>query len=124
VAAEAMLDSRLLFGTAEAAQDGWSRSLGEAASAVLLPVLAPESLLMGLVWAGSALILGAVLRGRMVALELLAVLVWAAGLVAVHGALAGNAPDPAAGPLAAVLVAIVLGALWARTTRFARPAPG
>src|SRR5918994_4562271 len=47
-----------------------------------------------------------------------------AGLVALHGALAGDAPDPAAGPLAAALVAIVLGALWARTTRFARPAPG
>jgi hypothetical protein len=124
VAAEAMLDSRLLFGTAEAAPDGWSRSLGDAASAVLLPVLAPESLVMALVWSGSAVILGAVLRGRVVALELLAVLVWAAGLVALHGALAGDAPDPAAGPLAAALVAIVLGAMWARTTRFARPAPG
>jgi eukaryotic-like serine/threonine-protein kinase len=124
VAAEAILDSRLLFGTAEGAPGGWSESPGEAATAVLAPVLAPESLLMALVWTGGAVTLGAVIRGRVLALELLAVLLWAAGVVALHGALAGEAPDPAAGPLAAALVAIVVGAMWVRTARHAGTPPG
>jgi hypothetical protein len=123
VVAEAILDTRLLFGTAEAAPDGWSSSLGEAASGVLAPVLAPESLLVALVWAGGAVVLGALIRGRMVALELLAVLVWAAGIVALHGALAGEGHEPAAGPLAAALVAVALATLWARRTGLSPPPP-
>jgi hypothetical protein len=123
VAAEAILDTRLLFGTAEAAPDGWSSSLGEAASGVLAPVLAPESLLVALVWAGGAVVLGALIRGRMVALELLAVLVWAAGIVALHGVLAGEGHEPAAGPLAAALVAVALATLWARRTGLSPPPP-
>jgi hypothetical protein len=122
VAAEAILDVRLLFGT-EAAPGGWSDSVGEAASGVLLPMLAPDAVLVALVWAAGAVILGALIRGRIVALELLAVLVWAAGVVALHGVLAGEAPEPAAGPLAAALVAVVLTTLWARWTRASRPAP-
>jgi eukaryotic-like serine/threonine-protein kinase len=124
VATEAIVGSRLLFATADAAPAGWSRSVGEAASSVLLPVISPESLLVALVWAGGAVVLGALIRGRMVALELLAVLVWAAGLVALHGALARGAHEPAAAPLTAALVAVALGTLWARSTRGSRPAPG
>jgi hypothetical protein len=52
------------------------------------------------------------------------VLVWAAGLVAVHGALATGGHEPPAGPVAAALVAIALATLWARWTRGSRPAPG
>jgi len=123
-AAEAITGSRLLFGTADAAPAGWSRSAGEAASGVLLPVISPESLLVAAVWACCAVVLGALIRGRMVALELLAVLVWAAGVVAVHGALATAGHEPAAGPVAVALVAVALAALWARWTRGSRPAPG
>ena len=64
--------------------------------------------------------LGALIRARMVALELLAVLVWAAGLVALHGALAGEGHEPAAGPLAAALVAVAVATLWARPDAVSR----
>ena len=123
VAAEAVTGSRLLFETAEPAPDGWSGSIGAAATHVLAPVLAPESLLVGAVWVVGAVVLGALIRGRIVALELLGVLVWAAGLVALHGALAPGVPEPAAGPLAAALIAVAAAALWARTTRGSARAP-
>jgi eukaryotic-like serine/threonine-protein kinase len=117
VAAEAVTGSRLLFETAEPAPDGWSGSIGGAATHVLAPILAPESLLVGAVWIAGAVVLGALIRGRIVALELLGVLVWAAGLVAFHDALAPGVPEPAAGPLVAALFAVAAAALWARTTR-------
>ena len=119
VAAEAIFDSRLLFGT-DPAPDGWAASLGDAATGVLLPILAPESILVGVVWVGAAALLGALLRGRLVALELLAVIVWAAGLVALHGALARGGPEPATGPLTVALVAVAVAALWARSGRGSR----
>jgi hypothetical protein len=123
VAAEAVTGSRLLFESAESAPDGWSGSLGAAATHVLAPILAPESLLVCAVWVVGAVVLGVLIRGRIVALELLGVLVWAAGLVALHGALAPGVPEPAAGPLAAALIAIAGVALWARTTRGSARAP-
>jgi hypothetical protein len=123
VAAEAILGSRLLLGVADRAPNGWEHSVTDAASGVLLPILAPESLLITLVWAGSAVALGALLRGRMVALELLGVLLWVAVVVAVHEALAGTAHAPPAAPITIVLVAVALVALWVRTTRIGRPPP-
>jgi hypothetical protein len=123
VAAEAVTGSRLLFETAEPAPDGWSESLGAAATHVLAPILAPESLLVAAVWVVGAVVLGVLIRGRIVALELLGVLVWAAGLVALHGALAPGAPEPAAGPLAAALIAVAAAALWARAARESARAP-
>ena len=123
MAAEAVTGSRLLFDTAEPAPDGWSESLGAAATHVLAPILAPESLLVAAVWVVGAVVLGVLIRGRIVALELLGVLVWAAGLVALHGALAPGVPEPAAGPLAAALIAVAAAALWARTTRSPRGHP-
>jgi eukaryotic-like serine/threonine-protein kinase len=122
-AAEAVTGSRLLFETAEPAPDGWSGSIGGAATHVLAPILAPESLLVGALWVVGAVVLGALIRGRIVALELLGVLVWAAGLVALHGALAPGVPEPAAGPLAVALIAVAAAALWARTTRGPARAP-
>ena len=124
VAAEAMFGSRLLFGTADSAPDAWSASLGGAATGVLFPILTPESIVVGLVWVGAAVVLGALLRGRLVALELLAAIVWAAGLVALHGALAQGGPEPAAAPLTVALVAVAVVALWARAGRGSRPARG
>jgi hypothetical protein len=124
VAAEAIFDSRLLFGTTDPAPGGWSDSLAGAATGVLAPILSPESILVGVVWVGAAVVLGALLRGRVVALELLAVVVWAAALVALHGALAGGGPEPATGPLTVALVAVVLAAVWARSGRGSRAAAG
>ena len=123
VAAEAILGTRLLLGVADQAPSGWEHSLTDAASGVLLPMLAPESVLIVLLWAGSAVALGALIRGRMIALELLGVLVWVAVVVAAHEVLAGTAHASPAAPITIVLVATALVALWARTARIGRPPP-
>jgi len=123
IAAEAILGTRLLLGVPDRAPDGWEHSVADAASGVLLPMLAPESVLITLLWAGSALALGALIRGRMIALELLGVLVWVAAVVAVHEALAGTAHAPPAALITVVLSGVALAALWARTARLGRPPP-
>jgi eukaryotic-like serine/threonine-protein kinase len=112
--AESLLDRKLLFGTVEAAPVGWTRSVG-AAGELMANLLAPEVLLAGLVWGAAAVLLGYLLRGRMVALELIGVLLWAAALVAVHRLLAPGADAPAAAPLAVGAIAVALVVLWLRT---------
>jgi tRNA A-37 threonylcarbamoyl transferase component Bud32 len=124
VAGEAILGRRLLFDTAAPAPDGWTTSVAEAASGVLFPVLTPESMLAALVWAIGAVLLGAVIRGRMLALEVLAVLVWAAALITLHGALARGGPEPAAGPIVVALILVCVATLWTRTMRPSRAGPG
>ena len=113
--AESLLDRTLLFGTVDPAPAGWSTSAGVAAGDLLGVLLAPEVLLAAITWGLAAAVLGYLLRGRMVALELLGVLVWAAGLVAVHRALAPSAEAPPAAPLAIGAVAVALVVLWLRT---------
>jgi hypothetical protein len=112
--AEALSASSLLFGTVAAAPVSWTTSLS-AAGELIGSVLAPDVVLAGLVWGAAAAVLGYLLRGRMVALELLGVLVWAACLVAVHRLLAPGAEAPAAAPLAVGAVALALVVLWLRT---------
>jgi eukaryotic-like serine/threonine-protein kinase len=114
--AESVLDKTLLFATIAPAPAGWAASASLAAHDVLAPLLAPASLLAAIVWALAAAVLGYLLRGRMIALELLGVLLWAAGLVAVHRLLAGGAEAPAAAPLAAGAVALAVLVLWLRLT--------
>jgi hypothetical protein len=97
-----------------AAPVGWTTSLS-AAGELIGSLLAPDVVLAGLVWGAAAAVLGYLLRGRMVALELLGVLVWAACLVAVHRLLAPGAEAPAAAPLAVGAVALALVVLWLRT---------
>jgi eukaryotic-like serine/threonine-protein kinase len=113
--AEALLGATLMFGTVAAAPDGWTTSAPLAAEELLGALLAPEALLAALTWGAAAAVLGYLLRGRMVALELLGVLVWAAGLVAVHRVLAPGAEAPPAAPLAIGAVAVALLVLWLRT---------
>jgi eukaryotic-like serine/threonine-protein kinase len=112
---EAVLGTTLLFASLEPPPDGWSHSAESAASGVLLPLLAPGAVLAGLVWGAAAVVLGQLLRGRIIALELLGVLVWAAALVATHRLLAGGEGAPAAAPLALGAVAVALFALYLRT---------
>ena len=114
--AESLLDRTLLFGTVAAAPSGWATSAQVAATDLLGSLFAPDMLLAGLTWGLAAAALGYLLRGRMVALELLGVLVWAAGVVAVHRLLAPGAEAPAAAPLAIGAVALALVVLWLRTT--------
>ena len=113
--AESLLDRTLLFGTVEAAPAGWTTSAAVAGEDLMGALLAPDLLLAALTWGAAATVLGYLLRGRMVALELLGVLVWAAGLVAVHGLLSPGAEAPAAAPLAIGAVAVALFVLWLRT---------
>jgi hypothetical protein len=112
--AESVLDKTLLFATVGPAPAGWAASAPLAAHDVLAPLLAPASLLAALVWGSAAAVLGYLLRGRMIALELLGVLLWAAGLVAAHRVLAGGAEAPAAVPLAVGAVALAVLVLWLR----------
>jgi hypothetical protein len=113
--AEAAIGTTLLFGSLEPPPAGWTLSADAATSGVLLPLLAPGALLAGLVWGAAAVVLGELLRGRIIALELLGVLVWAAALVATHRLLAGGDAAPAAAPLALGAVAVALVALYLRT---------
>jgi hypothetical protein len=113
--AEAVLGTTLLFESLEAPPAGWSLSTDAAVSGVLLPLLAPGALLAGLVWGGASVVLGQLLRGRIIALELLGVLVWAAVLVASHRLLAGGEAAPAAAPLALGAIAVAVVALYLRT---------
>jgi hypothetical protein len=122
--AEAVLGTSLLFGSLEPPPAGWSLSVEGAVSGVLLPLLAPQPLLAGLVWGGAAVVLGQVLRGRVIALELLGVLVWAAALVATHRLLAHGDAAPAAAPLALGVVAVAVVALYMRTLEGGRASRG
>ena len=112
--AESLFDRTLLFGTVDPPPLGWTTSAAVAAEELLGGLLTPEALLAALTWGAAAAVLGYLLRGRMVALELLGVLVWAAGLVAVHRLLAPGAEAPAAAPLAVGAVAVALLVLWLR----------
>lgn len=116
---ESVLGKELLFASLDSAPAGWSGSAELAAEDVLVGLIAPASMLAALVWGAAAALLGYLLRGRMIALELLGVLVWAAGLVAAHRFLAGGAEPPAAAPLALGAIAVALLVLWLRTA----PAP-
>jgi hypothetical protein len=87
----------------------WSRTTSAAAKALLAPMLAPEALLGAAIFGAAAAVLGLVLRAGHVAVALLGVLLWAAGLEAAlrlvaNGALAGT-PLLAA---AAALVVVIL----------------
>jgi hypothetical protein len=101
------LGSRL--GLVHEAPDGWSRSTGDAASAVLSPLLAPEALLGAAAFALAAVLLGVVLRAAHAAVALLGALLWAAGFegalsLVADGALAGRPVLIAAAAVTAVIV--------------------
>jgi hypothetical protein len=70
------------FGLIHTAPLGWSRSTGDAASALVSPLLAPEALLGAIVFALAAVAFGVILRAGHVALALLGALLWSAGLEA------------------------------------------
>jgi eukaryotic-like serine/threonine-protein kinase len=113
--AEAVFGTTLLFASLEPPPTGWTLSVEGATSGILLPLLAPGALLAGLLWGAAAIVLGQLVRGRIIALELLGVLVWAAALVAIHRLLAGGEAAPAAAPVALGAVAVALLALYLRT---------
>jgi len=87
----------------------WGRSTGDAASALLAPLLSPEALLGAAVFGLGAAVLGFVLRAGHVALALLGALLWAAGMeatlrIVANGALGGRPALIAAAAIVAVAV--------------------
>ena len=88
---------------------GWTTSTGEAASALLAPLVAPEALLGAAIFGTAAAAFGLVLRAGHVALALLAALLWTAGLEAAlrlvaDGTLAGAPFGALAGAIIVVIV--------------------
>jgi hypothetical protein len=90
---------------------------------VLTPLVTTPALLPALAWAGLAVLLPVVVRGRSFTLDLLGVLLWTAGLVAAHQAIgrvladSGQRSDArglAAGALLAAVAAVAAAGsgLW------------
>jgi hypothetical protein len=96
-------------GLIDKAPHDWTQSTSAAASALLAPLVTPESLLGAAIFATAAALLGVILRAGHVALALLGALLWAAGLEAglrlvADGALADAPLLVAAAALIAVIV--------------------
>src|SRR4051794_25109585 len=116
------LGSRL--GVLHKAPHGWSRSTSGAASALLLPLFTPEALAGAVVFALAAIALGAVLRAGHIALALLGVLLWSAGLEAALRLVAGGRLGGSALLAAAAATGVVIVEFRRRAPRPApRPAP-
>jgi hypothetical protein len=109
----------LLFGVPDGVlpRGDWEGSVSAAGSDALGPLLSSPALAPAFVWAAFAAVLPLVVRGRWIAVDLLAAGVWAAGLVAAHVALGdmlasttalGEARGAAAGSVGAALVALAV----------------
>ncbi len=119
--AELLSGRELLFGSLPgvAPRIGWEDSAADAVSDVLWPLIESGALLIALPWAAAALVLPALVRGRRLALDLVAVTFWAVGLVAATEALAAGLALPSgggtvhwawAGALAGAMVALASAA--------------
>jgi hypothetical protein len=112
---EAVLSETLLFAPIDPPPAGWELSASAAGKSLLLGLLAPGALAGALAWAGSATLLGTVLRARSLVVRVVGALGWGAGLVAVHRALAGADPEPATAGLVAALVVTLAVGVWMRS---------
>ncbi|HEX8067317.1 MAG TPA: serine/threonine-protein kinase [Thermoleophilaceae bacterium] len=119
--AEVVTSDALLYGPPVDAdpRSEWARSLDDAVGDALGSLVASPALLPALAWAAFAVVLPLVVRGRSLALDVGAALVWAAALVAAHAGLAGlledtvargDARGAAAG--AAIGAFAAVGAVW------------
>jgi eukaryotic-like serine/threonine-protein kinase len=125
---EVLSGDSLLFGLPDGAhpRGDWEGSISAAASDALAPLVSGPVLAPAAVWAGFAVLLPLVVRGRWLAVDLLGAALWTAGLVAAHTALgdmlaATTALDEARGIAAgAVGAALVVLAV----SQIAAPAEG
>jgi eukaryotic-like serine/threonine-protein kinase len=87
--AEILTGRELLFGAADgtAARTEWQSSMVDASGDALHPLISSPALAPVIVWAAFAVVLPLLVRGRFPGLDLVAACVWAAALVAAHGAL-------------------------------------
>jgi hypothetical protein len=123
VLAEPLLGRRLWLGPAAQPppHGAWEGSLDATATHVIAPLLSIGVLLGAALWAGAALLLPLIVRGRSAALDVVAASIWAAAL-AVATPLAASGADGHLGhasPRGAV-VGAVLGAALAVTARALR----
>ena len=88
----------------------WEGSISAAASDALGPLVSGPALLPALVWAGFALVLPLLLRGRWPMVDFLGVALWVAGLIAAQVALADVLADSTALDSARGAVAGSIGA--------------
>jgi hypothetical protein len=112
--AEPVLDRALVLGT-DAPRGHWEASAGRALGDAAWPLVSSGAVGIAALWAVAAVVLPWIVRGRVLALDIVAATAWAAGLAAATAALAerviGAAAQPpglVAGAVAAALVAIVL----------------
>jgi hypothetical protein len=116
--AEGAWRTTLLFGVVEPAGHDWATHPSTAVSDLLAPLMSRSAVLGAVVWALAAASLAPLVRGRVVTLELLGILVWAAGLLSAQRLLSqwGEAPPPATGALVAGFSLLVVAALLYRTS--------
>jgi hypothetical protein len=122
VAGEILGGRALLWGTADGtlSRSDWQDSVGGAASHALSSALTSPVLAPALAWAAFAAILPFVVRGRVLALDLVGAGLWAAGLAAAHVGMADvvgvssqleQARGAVAGPLLGALVFVGVSAV-------------
>ena len=102
-AAEALSREDLFIGGLDPAPATWADSLSVVARDLVPALLAPPVLLGAAVWAGAALTLPLLVRGRFGALDLLGGIVWAASLVTAQRLLAG----PGEGSSGLLLIVVI-----------------
>ena len=109
----------------------WTRSAGDTVRRVLEPLISSGALAPAVVWAGAAVILPWIVRGRSLAVDFVLASAWASGLVAAtyaalrvaHGSLArAPLPDAVLGGVAAFAIAIAPSVV--RTCRMSRASAG
>jgi eukaryotic-like serine/threonine-protein kinase len=125
---EVVTGKDFLFGIPDGAHPRveWEGSISSAASDALGPLLSGPSLAPAVVWAGFAMLLPLVVRGRWLAVDLAGAGLWAAGLIAAHAALGDMlAATTALGePRGAVAGAIGAAFLVVAVSQMAPPAEG
>jgi hypothetical protein len=121
---EVLSGETLLLGVSDGTlpRGDWEGSISAAASDALAPLVSGPALAPAAVWAGFALLLPLVVRGRWLGFDLLGAALWAAGLMAAHAALGDmlaattaldQARGAAAGSVGAALVALAVSQLAA-----------
>ena len=112
---EIVTGKSLLFGVPDGAlpRADWEGSISAAASDALAPLLSSPALAPALVWAGFAVVLPLIVRGRWLAADLFGAVIWTAGLIAALFALGDmltttTALDTARGAVAGSVGAAVL----------------
>jgi hypothetical protein len=126
--AEVVTGDALLFGTADgtAPRIEWEGSVRDAATDALYPLLSSPATAPVLIWVLLAVVLPLLVRGRSLAVDLLAAGIWAAALVTAHAAasdlLASSVElDQARGAVGGAILAAVVAVGAAALGLLARP---